>query len=226
MTDNDTRRYETFLRVRQFKQAEGAQFASNSFANELFTSLDGITTELDSHKNAQDSGLSAASQSSRSKAVARAELEEDMEAISRTAKAMARTIPGLENKFRAPRDLKDQELLTRARAFATDALPLKAEFIKRGLPADFLDDLNEDTEEFEAAINRRIEGTATHITATAAINDLIERGMNILRELDAVMRNIFRDDAARLAGWLSASRVERAPRRKKSEPTVTPPQTS
>jgi hypothetical protein len=226
MTDKDIRRYETFLRSRQFKQAEGAQFASNSYANELFTKLEGITTELDSHKNAQDSGLSTAQQGTESKAVARDELEQTLEAISRTAKAMSRAVPGIENKFRFSRELKDQELLTRARAIAADATPFLAEFVKRGLPADFLDDLNEDIEEFAAALNRREGGRETHVSATAAINDLIERGMDVLRELDAVMRNIFRSDPARLAAWLSASRVERAPRRKKSEPIVTPPQTS
>ena len=221
MTDNDTRRYEMFMRVRQFKQTEGAQFASNAFANELYTSLDETITVLDTHKNAQDSGLSTVRQNTGSKAAARDELERDLEAISRTA----RIIPGIENKFRMPRDLKDQELLTRARAVAADAVPLKAEFIKRGLPPDFLEDLNDDIEEFEAAINRRIEGTESHITATAAINDLIERGMNTVRELDPVMRNIFAHDTARLAAWLSASRVERAPRRRKGTPTTPPPTT-
>jgi hypothetical protein len=50
--------------------------------------------------------------------------------------------------------------------------------------------------------------------------------MRHLRELDAIVRNIFDDDPASLAAWTSASHVERAPRRRQTDaPTPTPPQT-
>jgi cytochrome c553 len=41
--------------------------------------------------------------------------------------------------------------------------------------------------------------------------------METLRELDPIMRNLFEDDPAALAAWLTARRIERAPRRKKRE---------
>jgi hypothetical protein len=219
MTDNDTRRYEMFLRVRRHGTDEAASLAANSFVTSLFDSLSQVVTELETYTNAQSSGLTSARQSSRSKAVARDELERDLQAISRTARSMALSLPGLEQKFRFTRDLKDQDLLTTARMFASDALPLKAEFVKRGLSANFLEDLEDDIQAFEEALTQRTQGTATHINATAAIDDLIERGMKIVRELDAIMRNIYENNSGKLAAWLSASRVERAPRR-----TPQPPQ--
>jgi len=148
-------------------------------------------------------------------------LRRELESIARTARSMAMTMPGLEDKFRAPRDLKDQELLGLARSFAADALPLKAEFVRRGLPADFLDELEDDLEAFEAAVNRRIQGTEAHITATAAIDDLIDGGIRTVRELGPIMRNIFAGDMATLAAWESASHIERAPRR--NRPPTSPP---
>ncbi len=51
------------------------------------------------------------------------------------------------------------------------------------------------------------------VTATAAIDAVLERAVNIVRELDAIMRNQFANDPATLAAWLSASHTERAPRR-------------
>jgi hypothetical protein len=36
--------------------------------------------------------------------------------------------------------------------------------------------------------------------------------MNAVRELDAIVRNTFRDDPATLAEWTSARHIERAPR--------------
>ncbi|MDT4895912.1 MAG: hypothetical protein QOH25_989 [Acidobacteriota bacterium] len=156
--------------------------------------------------------------------MARDELERALNAISRTARSISNSVPGLEQKFRFSRDLKDQDLLTTARMFATDALPIKAEFIKRGLPANFLDDLDNDITEFEESLTRRTQGTDKHVNATATIDNLIERGMKTVRELDPIARNIFDENPGKLAAWLSASRVERAPRRATQPPP--PPPTS
>lgn len=222
MNDNDTRRYEMFLRVRRHGADEAASLAANSFVTSLFNNLAQVITELETHTNAQASGLSSARESSRSKDVARDELERTLQAISRTARSMRLSVPGLEEKFRFTRDLKDQDLLTTARMFATDALPLKAEFVKRGLSPDFLEELDEDIEAFENSLTRRTQVTTTHITATATIDDLIERGMGIVRELDAIMRNLYEGNPGKLAAWLSASRVERAPRRTRQQPPSPP----
>ena len=109
--------------------------------------------------------------------------------------------------------------------FAADAVALKPEFIKRGLPANFLEDLNEDITAFEQALAQREQGKGAQVAASATIDDLIERGMKIARELDPVMRNIYENDPGKLAAWLSASHVERAPRSraaKQQRPQTTP----
>jgi hypothetical protein len=223
MTDDDTRRYEMFLRVRQHGTDEATSLAANTFVTSLFNDLSQIVTELETHAGAQSTGLTSARQSTRSISVARDELERDSQAISRTARAIALNAPGIEEKFRLQSKLKDQDLLTFARRVATEALPLKAEFTKRGLSANFLEDLNEDIEAFEEALMQRTQDTATHINATTTIDDLIERGMRIVRELDAIMRNLYEDNPGKLAAWLSASRVERAPRRRPQPPAPPAP---
>ncbi|MDQ3820535.1 MAG: hypothetical protein M3362_23030, partial [Acidobacteriota bacterium] len=141
MRDDNTRCLETFLRVRQLGADEAAAYASNAFIKDLFNSLSTVISDLETHTNAQASGLTGVRQGTRSKEAARIELERALRAIARTARSMSITMPGLEQKFRSPRDLKEQELLATARMFAADAVPLKAEFIKRGLPPTFLDDL-------------------------------------------------------------------------------------
>jgi hypothetical protein len=55
------------------------------------------------------------------------------------------------------------------------------------------------------------------VAATALIGESIRRGMISLRICDAVMRNNYFDQPGKLAAWLSASHVERAP--KKAAPT-------
>jgi hypothetical protein len=224
MKTKETRCYEMFQRVQQLGTDEAASYAANAFISDLFNSLSTVITELETHTHAQASGLTNARQSTQSKAAARAELERDLNAISRTARSIAFSIPGIEQKFRATGELKDQDLLTTARMVAADALPLKAEFIKRGLPATFLDELNDDITAFEQALTQRAQSHETHINATATIDDAIERRMQIVRQLDPIMRNLFEDEPGKLAAWLSAAHVERAPHRKKQQQQPSPQQ--
>jgi hypothetical protein len=227
MRDTERRRYEMFLRVREFIASRAAEFPPTTLAGELFTRLNAVINELDAHTTAQASGRNATLQSSTSKKALRSELRRDLTAISRTARVMASSTPGLEDKFRAPRSVSDQTLLATARAFAADAQPLATEFIRRGLPDNFLADLNSDIAEFEQAINQKIQMRESQVAATAAIDSALERGVNIVRELDAIMRNRLANDPASRAAWLSASHTERSPRRATPEepPPTTPPAT-
>ena len=126
---------------------------------------------------------------------------------------MSEEFTGVEEKFRVNPELKDRDLLTFAHNAAAEALPLKAEFLKRGIRADFLEDLAADAAAFEQALSNRTEQKHAHVGATASIDDLIDSGLKRVRRLDPVMRNLFEDNTAKLAAWLGASRVERAPRR-------------
>jgi hypothetical protein len=223
MKDIVTWRYEMFLRVREYGAARLTEFPVTTLAGELFADLNQLITAIEAATAKQASERSAALESSDSKSAARDELRRDLEAISRTARALALSRPGLEDKFRAPRSIGDQALLTLARAFAADALPLKDDFIRRGLPEDFLEDLASDIEAFEQAINRKIQTQEAQVAATATIDPLIERGINIVRELDAIMRNKYANDAGALAAWLSASHTQRPARRQSTaSPTNTP----
>jgi hypothetical protein len=223
MKDTERRRLEMFIRVREFGATHTAQFPPTSFAGEKFAILNNVIDALEQQGSAQSSGRSRVRETTSSKAAARDELMRDLEAISRTARAMALTTPGLDDKFRIPHNQSNQAVLATARAAATDALPLKAEFIKRGLPDDFIDDLEADIEILEQAITSKVQGKESHVAATAAIDREIERGMNAVRELDPVVRNKFASDPATLAAWLSATHVERNPRRKRAAPAPPTP---
>lgn len=223
MNDTETRRLEMFIRVRQFGASRANAFPANTRGGEVLSQLNAAITELEGHATTQESGRRAAKEGTAVKSVARAALREDLEAISRTARALALTTPGLDDKFRLPRNVGDQAWLAAARSFQQDAEPLKTEFTRRGLPADFLEDLDADIEAFEQSINSRAQKAGARVAATNAIDESIERGMNAVRELDAIARNVFRNDAAALAEWTSASHTERAPRAPVKPPPATQP---
>jgi hypothetical protein len=227
MKDTERRRLEMFIRVREFGMAHAAEFPPTSFAVEQLNILGNAINALETHTSAQSSGRGSVRESATSKAAARDELMRDLEAISRTARALSQTTPGLDDKFRIPHNQSDQAMLAAARAAAADALPLKAEFIRRGMPADFLEDLQADIDLMEEAIERKAQGEGSQVAATAAIDTEIERGMNAVRQLDPVMRNMFAAARAKLAAWASASHVERSPRRAApSSPTPPAPPAS
>jgi len=223
MDDLETRRLEMFLRVRQFGATHAATFPATSRGGELLAVVDASITELENQAAAQASGASAAREGTTLKSTAREALRDDLEAISRTARAISLTTPGLDDKFRSPRNVGDQALLTTARSFALDAEPLKAEFIRRGLPADFLEDLAADIETLADAVNRRELKSAARVAAGAAIDEAVEQGLNAVRELHAIVRNVFRNDPATLAEWTTTSHIERQPRRRSTEPPAPPP---
>ena len=208
---------EMFIRVRQFGVSHAGALPAETRGVELFSTLDAAFRELEGHTTAQDSFRRLSKEGTTLKNIALAALQEDLKAINRTARAIALTTPGLEEKFRVPYNVGAQAWLASARAFAAEAEPLKAEFIRRGMNASFLEDLRADIDELDELINSRAQKSVEGVAATNAIDDAIERGMNAVRELDAVVHNVFRDNAPALAEWTSASHVERAPRRSKGE---------
>jgi hypothetical protein len=228
MEDSELRSYEMVLRVRTFLTEEAARFPAGSLGAELSGLVSNAATELGNHVAHQVSGSTSARQGTANKGVARDTLQDSLERIRRTARAMSRTMPGLDSKFRIPRNSTDQGLIGTARAFATDALPSKNDFIRFSMPATFIDDLNDQIEEFETALTMQQSARGTHVTAKAGINESLEDAFNAIRQFDGIMPNIFQDNPARLAAWMSARHVERPPRRSKTstpnEPgTPTPP---
>ena len=75
----------------------------------------------------------------------------------------------------------------------------------------------------QAAISAQAGGVGDHVAASAAMDDAFDRGMDLLRKLDAIMHNKYANNAGVLAEWTTASHVERAPKRAKPEPSPPPP---
>jgi hypothetical protein len=224
MNNQEVRRLETFRRVRSFGVTHGGSFAAGTLARELFDTIAGIVDDLEGHAATQSSGRANARQGTAGKAAARAALLEDLSIFRRTARSMSVVMPGLDEKFRIPRNPTDQELLDTARAFLRDATPLKAEFLRREVPESLFEELGENITAFEAALSGQYAGKEESVTAGASIDTALERAADALRQLDPIVRNKLHNNPAALAAWESAKRTERAPRRSKPG-TPTPPQT-
>ena len=211
------RHLEKLARVRVYGATHKSSFPAGSRGAQLFASLESVITELQTLSGNQASRTALAREITTSKSLARESLTEELEAISLTAKAMAVTKPGLDDKFPMPRNPADQVLLASARGFAKDAALLKAEFIDFDMPADFLEDLDAAIGAFEAALSDRHTTRHSRVETTAAMDSVLDRGIAIVKQLDAVMTNKFRDDDALLLGWSSARRTEHSRRSKRAD---------
>ncbi len=222
MNDQEKRSLDTFKRVRDFDAAHEGLFPAGTLARDLFDTMGGVINDLEGHAATESEGRGAARQGTVSKAVAKASIIEDLGILRRTARSMGSVAPGIEEQFRVPPRQDGEELLINARAALAAAEPFKAEFLRREVQARVFQDLAANINAYEAALTEQNTAKEKRVTATASIDAAIERGTDTLRQLDPIVRNKLHNNPATLAAWLSAKRVERAPRRNHNNTPPTP----
>src|SRR5687767_978245 len=110
MNSLDTRRYEMLVRVRDFGAANAHLFPASGLSGKAFVAVGEAVNALSTHAASQFSGRGAAREGTASKGVAREALRDDLDAIVRTAHALALDMPGVDDKFEMPRVNSDQAL--------------------------------------------------------------------------------------------------------------------
>lgn len=223
MNSRDTRRYEMLVRVREFGAANADHFPPSTLGGQAFAAMASAVDDLGAHAASQFSGRNSSREGTTARAVARDALIDDLEAITRTARALAIDTPGVDDKFRARRNGGDQALITTARAFIGDAEPLAKEFVRHGLPKDFIADLKQRLEDLEEAIGDRDAGKGAVVSARASLGGAMESALRAVRRLDAIVPNVLRDDAGAIAAWTRARRIEYRQRREAAEPAPANP---
>lgn len=220
MKDTSQRALSMGRRVKEFTAANSASFTNGSRASLLITNVNAAVQELEQQGSRQDAASASGREATERKKGALASMLDKMRPVSGTARGMEKLARGIGDRFRMPRG-SEQAAINRAHAFVDEAGTITTEFTDRGLPASFLTELGASITEVENAREAQNQARREESAATAAISLAEQQLMDAVRELSPIVRNIFRNDPAKLASWESASRVERAPRRKKT--TTTPP---
>ncbi|HQR34184.1 MAG TPA: hypothetical protein PLK30_15710 [Blastocatellia bacterium] len=219
MNSLTAKRIDMLKEVKEFGITHAASFPATSLGKQLFDSVAQIVTELDSKGASQVSGRNSAQNIAAVKARIREDLRELLLAINRTARIMSVETAEFEGKFRLPRNLNDQKLLNAARAFVQDATPLKDSFIRHEMPADFLDQLSNLINSFDQAASQKTAAVSTHVAARLTIDENVGRGLQLVRQLDAIIRNKFNGDPVVLSAWIRASHVARRTRKDEEDET-------
>lgn len=237
MNDRDQRRYERALRVQTFGKENVADFAPTSKVPGFIARLDKLIADLNQAKAGQNPNHIT-------KETLLDALNEDFGNISRTAQAIALDEPGFATPYLLPENPAESARLTHADSLLkllednnkpiseggdtpeqkAAKAALRAKFISYDLPDDFVEDLRSDTDAIHFVNKQNRSGAQGGVENTAAIGVLLGQCADVVQHLDAAMHNKYQRKPERLRAWQSASRVERAPQRKKADkPADTPP---
>lgn len=211
--------FDSFIHINQFGTENAADFAGHAEMAANIAILAEVIANLRELAAARTSG--SKDQAIAQKAALRGSLRFQMKEMARTARALAIDKTGLNKLFRVPENNNDTGLIAAAREFATEAEKFKADFVRFGMPADFIEDLIGDIEAFEHAVNEKAAARSKNTTARVSIDGELERGTRAIKLLDAMVRNIYRNNAPKLAAWTSAKHIARPGRETVKTPLPT-----
>ena len=209
MTKRERSRFYMFLRALQFIADNIADFAAGGVVLTQYAVLQTVVSTIETLSGEQVGGFGDARFGFQSKDTARENLRTMLSEIAETARSMAYEFAGLDLKFRTQQGDNDAALLAKARAFLTEATPLKADFVRYEMDAEFLVELENLIEEFEQAMSAPGTAIDEHVEATAEIGAEVRKGMVAVRTMNAAVRNKYRNDIGKLNAWQSASHIER-----------------
>ena len=218
MKDSQVRELDAAQRVREFVNAHKADFPNGSRAAAVITTLENSITQVQKQASAQDAASLDRQEATEQKQAAIESLVAQMRAINSTARSIDSTFPGMADQFKMVRGNGDQAILNRARAYITEATPIKERFTDRSLPASFLDDLQTAIDAVEEADNHQSAALIAQTAATAGVAAALKQMRAAMKEFQAIARNTYRSDPETFAAFKSASRVESAA--KKAKPSV------
>jgi hypothetical protein len=221
MNHHDMVCLDAFKRVKDFGTTNTADFAAKTAkkaglntvtttkTQALFAELTDVITGLTGAATGQVGG--AARSGTKLKNGQRQQLLETMRRIHKSADAIAsaQNKPELMGNFRLTYGDNNTKLAANALAFADAVDPLQDSFVQLGHDADFVQGLKDQVAAFNAADDSKNAGVQARSGATKSIDPLIHQGLTVLKQLDAIMHNLYAGNAEKMGEWITASHIER-----------------
>jgi hypothetical protein len=209
MTKRQYRQYEMLVRVRNFGDTHKEQFAEGSEGAKSFASITAAVAQIDAFTNDK---LTARRESTKEKLAAKRSLAARIGAIARSARVLAKTVPGADAKFPLPPRRSDVAVLQTGRLFLEEVEPVKDAFIGCGLRPTFVEDLRQAVARLEQAISRRSEAKAAAAVAQKGVRSAIKKAVDTVMSLDVLIANTLGHDEHVMNAWKRLRHVELADR--------------
>jgi hypothetical protein len=171
----------------------------------------------------RDGLLAVRAASARKQELRRAMRQSHLAHLSQVAKAAAREVPEVAEKFRLrPRATTYLGFRTAARGMEAEAQAQKDLLVRHGFVETVLEDLTQALDQFDAAVDSGAEGRAAHGGASAELSAIADEVVQCVKMMNGLNRYRFRQAPELLAAWQSVSNVVAAPRSGGVKPAETP----
>lgn len=222
MNDKTRRYYERGQRCDRCMDLHTGDFLANSKGAVLAATVKELLAAIAFLDVERESSTGKRRQGTSGRDGARKALRELVEAVAKTADAIALDHPNIKGIFVLTHtDRSDQTLIATARSFAERAAPFVALFVEYSMPPTFVTDLGALADRLESFISLQNEGVGTRVNANASVQEHIQNLNVALERLNVIFRNKYRDNPSVRAEWDSAYHLEAAPgsrRKKKPDP--------
>ena len=203
------RRNNAFIGIRQFGADNSADFPAGGKAALQFAEISTVVELIAQLTADHAQRYGEARFSFNTKGIARENLREKVDEISDISRSMEYEYPGIQLKFGVERNLKDAELLAKAKAIAADAAEYREAFIDYLLKPDFLNELQSAVTAFEDSFGAPLSAVDEQVGTTAQIDAAVRRGMIARNILDGLVKQKYKNNPGKLAAWKRASHIER-----------------
>lgn len=222
MDDLERRTTDMVLNVGTFGTVNEESFKDNLLAVAKFALVQTFITQLiNKGEFRTSSDAMKFSQSARRK-MSRRQLKNTLYELADSAVDIKNNNPDFDNVFVVDgKNLNDANLLETGRSFFGDLTPaVRALFVDYGHDEDFHEELEDEINDFADSINDQGEAFRNRVGANAAIDVLLSDVLKAINTLEVIMPKLLKNDPGKLAEWLSAVKIEKAPKRGNPPPTT------
>lgn len=204
MRKEQTRRYEMFVRVRNFGTANRERFPESSTGGRKFAEVAEAVATIEEQLTRR---AQARAEARKVKATTRAAVMHGMKAIAATGRRATEGEWGT-HPFRMPTRKSAPVILSTARLFVEEAERRKDRFVALGMAPTFLAEFQKLVEDLAQAVNLQQDSRGFRHRAQAGIENTLTRGFNAIRDLDVTVANALAHDPAALAQWDAVRRLD------------------
>ena len=200
--------FQSFRRVQGWFVANPEYAAASPTLAKQLEAFDGIVSRLSDHVTAQETQLAQTLLISKDEIGKRREvLTHQMVPITKVARALRATVPGIA-VLRLPKgNVSTPELIAAATAMAQQAELYKDVLIESGLPSDFIEQLQAAAAALKGSLDGRGLARASRAAATQGVGSEVLLGLRMVMILDAVITRVIHSDPVKLAEWVQLKRV-------------------
>jgi hypothetical protein len=208
MTGKEERFFQALRRETGWFVINPQYVADNPSLGKQVDALNGIVQRVSDHATAQQVQHAQTLLISQDEIGKRQEvLSHQMAPIAQVAHALAGTVPGIGVLSMPKANIPTSQLITAATAMGEKAVIYKDVLVENGLPADFIQQLQQAAAALKASFDGRGLARASKAAATRGIGSELALARRVVSIIDAIVTRLLRSEPAKLAEWKQLKRV-------------------